>query len=310
MRLKLSWCAAALALVGQLGAQTPGGTAAAALPTEKALLWSIQRPDVKKTSYLYGTIHLISAKDFFLLPSTLKALQRAKKVVFEINLSNLNSNFGDLAGMLNQSFMANDTTLEDLLSPADYALVAAQFNSLGLPMNIVNRIKPMLLTAMDPGDLAEVELGTLNDELADMVSYELELLELAQRRRKPIGGLETIADQLGLFDSIPYRAQANMLVNNLKEKGDRGKNDELTQLGKIYREQDIQKMQEFIQDSEMKVYEQLLLTNRNRRWIPKMTELMAQGTTLFAVGAGHLGGEQGLIVLLRQQGYQVEPIYR
>ncbi|HJW29526.1 MAG TPA: TraB/GumN family protein, partial [Saprospiraceae bacterium] len=55
-------------------------------------------------------------------------------------------------------------------------------------------------------------------------------------------------------------------------------------------------------------YEDLLLNNRNRNWIPRIGEWMRKGTTLFAVGAGHLGGKNGVIRLLQKAGYKVTPV--
>jgi len=50
-----------------------------------------------------------------------------------------------------------------------------------------------------------------------------------------------------------------------------------------------------------------LVYGRNRNWVNKLQEIMPQQSLLVAVGAGHLLGEQGLITLLRNAGYTVEP---
>ena len=58
----------------------------------------------------------------------------------------------------------------------------------------------------------------------------------------------------------------------------------------------------------MAAYEDILLKNRNRNWIAPMSRLMREKPTLFAVGAGHLGGEVGVIALLRKAGFRVESL--
>ena len=67
-------------------------------------------------------------------------------------------------------------------------------------------------------------------------------------------------------------------------------------------------MEKMIGDSEygMGNYDDILLKNRNRNWIPIMGRMMREAPTLFAVGAGHLGGESGVVALLRKEGYKVE----
>jgi uncharacterized protein YbaP (TraB family) len=55
-------------------------------------------------------------------------------------------------------------------------------------------------------------------------------------------------------------------------------------------------------------YEDLLLINRNKNWIPVMEKAMSTQATFFAVGAGHLPGKDGIISLLRNAGYTVNPV--
>jgi uncharacterized protein YbaP (TraB family) len=82
---------------------------------------------------------------------------------------------------------------------------------------------------------------------------------------------------------------------------------QLDGLLKLYKDQDISAMQQSIGAEEgMVEYEYILLQKRNENWIPVMARMMAEKPTLFAVGAGHLGGPQGVVALLRKSGYRVE----
>ena len=113
---------------------------------------------------------------------------------------------------------------------------------------------------------------------------------------------------MSMFDSIPYDAQAKMLVESIKsnQSGD----DQFKEMVEMYKNQDIYRMQSMLKDEDEGIadYEDLLLAGRNRNWIPIMAEMMTQRPTFFAVGAGHLGGEAGVIALLRQKGYEVRPV--
>lgn len=266
---------------------------------ENSLLWSIDRPGVKSTSYLFGTIHLIPAKDFILTDATRAAFRECKSVAFEIDLEEMN----DLSAMLPllmKAFMRNGETLRNLLSEKDYQLVKGHFESMGLPMFMVDRVKPMFLSAM-------LGQGGASTNPEDVKSYEIELLQLAREADKPVEGLETAAYQMSMFDSIPYKAQAEMLVESLNmESGDDTALDALVEL---YKQQDLFGLQQMMEgEAGMGEFTALLLDRRNANWIPVMVQMMKREPVFFAVGAGHLAGEKGVIALLRQAGYEVKPI--
>jgi uncharacterized protein YbaP (TraB family) len=55
-------------------------------------------------------------------------------------------------------------------------------------------------------------------------------------------------------------------------------------------------------------FAEIMLDDRNEEWIDDMENLMKEEATFFAVGAGHLGGENGVISLLEKAGYKVEAV--
>jgi uncharacterized protein YbaP (TraB family) len=76
-----------------------------------------------------------------------------------------------------------------------------------------------------------------------------------------------------------------------------------------YLKQDLAGLWELMQkDSEPEELEKLVY-GRNRNWVSQMKDIMPQTPTMFVVGAGHLPGEQGLIKLLEQEGYKLEPVW-
>jgi uncharacterized protein YbaP (TraB family) len=78
----------------------------------------------------------------------------------------------------------------------------------------------------------------------------------------------------------------------------------------VYKGQDIDRLYELSvkERSSTAQYMDLLLYNRNANWVSQFPAIAKNASTLFAVGAGHLGGSKGVINLLRQRGYQVRPI--
>lgn len=281
--------------------QTDPVSSLAPTADENSLLWEISGKGLAQSSYLYGTIHMIEKKDFVLTPATQAAFDTTARVVFEINLEEMN-NLAMLFSLSQKIFMNGDSTLQNLLSPEDYELVRAHFKEQGIPIAFVERIKPMFLAAMGSGDLMSA-----SRQPGQVVSYEMEFMDMARRQGKQIDGLETIDFQLSLFDSIPYRAQAQMLLQSI-QAGDTA-DDNFQQLIERYKAQDLYGLQQLLaSDESVSSFEELLVARRNRNWIPIMERLMTKQSNFFAVGAGHLGGEQGVITLLRRQGYTVRAV--
>jgi len=275
------------------------------VPTEKSVFWKISGNGLKKPSYLYGTIHLIPKSDFNLPESVRTALSGTERVAFEIDMKEMTNMMTQL-GLLTKAFMAGGKKLSDLISAEDYAFVREKMKERGLPSGMFERIKPMFLSMMFSGEGGE---GAGAGDTGKMTSVEMELYNVARKRKIESAGLETAAYQMSIFDSIPYEVQAKMLVKTLRSDGaDASAENELEKMLQMYRDQDIQSMQNMVsdEDSGMGPYEDILLNRRNRNWIPVMGRMMQQKTTMFAVGAGHLGGKQGVIALLRTAGYRVE----
>lgn len=300
MRKLFLWLFPALVTAGCSSAQKAVYTADQLVPTDNALLWKISGNGLSKPSYLYGTIHLIPKADLKFSDPFMAALDKSKRVVFEIDMKEMTS-LGTQFSLITKSFMRDGKTLRDLLNADDYAFVQSKMAEKGMAMGMFERLKPMFLSMM----LANEEQSMQNSR---MTSVEMELYKMVRKRKLQSGGLETAAYQISVFDSIPYDAQARMLVETLRSgEGSSGDYEEMIRL---YQEENISQMQNMVveEGESMARFEELLLTRRNQNWIPVMGRMMKDTPTLFAVGAGHLGGPQGVIALLRKEGYRVEAV--
>jgi uncharacterized protein YbaP (TraB family) len=271
---------------------------------EKALLWEISGDSIN-TSYLFGTIHLIPEEDFFLPPGTDEAIAASSAMVFEIDLKEMMEDPMAQIGLFMKAFMNNGTTLRDLLDEDEYQMVKAHFDEIGLPLMIFERVKPMFLSVFASGDFSMNDMSMAS---GGSKSYEMEFLTIADEKSMDVGGLETMEFQISMFDSIPYDVQAQMLVESIaaEEEG----SDQMDALIAIYKDQDVEGLFSVLGDSEdaMMEYEDMLVSGRNKNWIPVMEEVMKKESAFFAVGAGHLGGKNGVIRLLRDAGYTLRPI--
>lgn len=299
MRSSLLWAFLGLLLLGFGSCKTTQKTYT---PLEKSLLWEISGPGIKQPSYLYGTIHMIPSDDYFLPKGTLSAIEASQNMVFEIDMKDM-SDVSALFGMMGKIFMKDGVTLKTLLTTEEYQLVENHFKDMGLPLFFLERIKPMFLSAFATGDMNP---NSLKD--GSIKSYEMEFYEISQDRNMTTGGLETIDFQVSVFDSIPYKEQAKMLVESLKTLDE--DNGELDKLVALYKAQDIDAMVNTMssESSELAPYEDILLNGRNKTWIPQIIQQAKLQTTFFAVGAGHLAGSNGVIHLLRKEGYKVKPV--
>ena len=264
------------------------------IPAENALLWSVTGKGLITPSYVYGTIHMICKEDF-LFSSTLKQkLNDSKSIYLELDMD-------DPSMMIKMATMAimKDHTLQDLMSETDYKTLS-QFvkDTLGMPMMLFNKMKPITLMSL---------IYTKVLPCSSTESYEMKMVEIAKASKKEIRGLETIEEQMGVFDKIPDSVEAQMIMEMIRTMPAQRK--QMTEMVEAYKKEDIQKLAAQMSESpEWKGFEDILLANRNRNWIPIMETAMKQGTQVFAVGAGHLPGKDGVINLLRAAGYTVTPV--
>jgi uncharacterized protein YbaP (TraB family) len=267
---------------------------------ENTLLWKISGNGLKKPSYLFGTIHMLCKDDALLSDSLKSVIKNVKEVYFEVDLDNM----FEMLGVMGKMKMRGDTTLQDLLSVADYEKVKDYFESKGsmLPFSMLETYKPMLAAST-------LQQGGLPCENTAMM--EQEIMQEAKKYNKPIRGLESMGYQAGVLDSIPYKLQAEQLVSYIDNALKGGEEDkELSEMMNAYKSQDLKKLEEMLMKSDPSIsnYTDVLLYNRNRNWVDKLKELLPEKSLLVAVGAGHLPGKEGCINLLREQGYKVTPV--
>jgi uncharacterized protein len=267
---------------------------------ENTLLWKISGNGLEKPSYLFGTIHMLCKEDAFLGVKLVEAIEQSDKVYLEVDMDNL----FEMLGVMTKMKMKNDTTLADLLTPDEYKKTKEYFqaNSSMLPFSVLETYKPLLASSL------LMESSMVCDE---SIAMEQLIMAEAKKNNKPLEGLETMAYQMSIFDSIPYKVQAQELYKSISSGDKESEGDkEFKEMMKAYKEQDLKKLGEMISKSDegMMQYEDMLLNNRNRNWIEKLKKIMPAKSVVIAVGAGHLPGDKGVITLLRKAGYTVTPV--
>ena len=267
----------------------------AQVPTENALLWEITKPGQAKPSYLFGTIHLICPADFSLSDSVKAAVSKTEQLALEMDMDDP----GMMVSMMGAMQMKAGESLKKLVSEEEYKRLDQFYgDSVGVPLAMFEKAKPFMM------------MGPLFNAVLDCQpeSYEMSLVALAANQKSEVIGIETLEEQLGVFDSIPYKDQMKMILSMIDSLPSARR--EFKELVAIYKDQDINKLYTTTLQSAygMEANDELLLFARNKKWISRMEKIMTEKPTFFAVGAAHLGGEKGVITLLRKEGYQVRPI--
>ena len=269
---------------------------------DKSLLWKVYGNGIKDTSFLYGTIHMIEKKDFVVSKILKSKLKKSEALVMEINL--------DLDDKSKQFVRENalypsGKSIKDFVNEEDYLFFQSYLkDSLkmnGLKIKICEMMRPFYAQSL-----------IMADQMKKTESYEKTFHKLAKKKEKL--GLETIQEQMTILASGEIQNQVNKFIKDMKS-GKLNAENEMVKLVQFYKNQDVQglynEMIASMQDEGGKmggVTKEDFLDNRNKRWIPKLVQLMNTKTIFIAVGAGHLAGENGLIQLLRNQGYIVSPI--
>jgi uncharacterized protein YbaP (TraB family) len=138
----------------------------------------------------------------------------------------------------------------------------------------------------------------------------MSLVELAGKQKSEVIGLETLEEQMAIFDTIPYKDQVKMLLTLIDSLPQARK--EFKDLIALYKSENISELYQMTLKSEfgMESNQDIMLFDRNKKWISRIQKLIADKPTIFAVGAAHLGGEKGVIALLRKEGYTLRPILK
>ncbi len=265
---------------------------------QNTLLWEISGNGLQQPSYLFGTMHVLCEEDLPKHDSLLPALASCKRLVIEMDESRV--------GVLKQLRfirMRGDSTLGDFLDEEELKEVARFFaDSLGLRLSLLMNMKPALLSSL-------VMLHALPCGQNERTGMEKELKIWADSLNLKLDELETFRYQAGLFDSIPYLVQARELLEGVRQYSEM--KQDFIRLVQLYSSQQLDSILETGKLEDMVAYdmEGLFITTRNQNWVEKMPGMMKNYPCFFAVGAAHLPGKNGVIALLRTQGYHVRPVF-
>ena len=263
--------------------------------SEQSLLWRISGKGLKKPSFLFGTIHLICPEDYLWTDKMKQSLTASEKVCFEMDLDDTK-----LMMSASDGFIATDgRRLKDYYSPEQYQLLKKFIkDSIGMDISVLQQMKPIALESI---------ISMKTTKCMNPVSYEETIMKTAKAAGKEILGLEDPSEQISALDSMPSDSVAKEVFEEIRDFAQN--KQAYSEMVTAYKHQQLKVLYEKIttvkgQGDDMHV----LLDDRNKKWISRIIEKMSKSSVFFAVGAGHLPGDKGVIHLLRAAGYTLEPI--
>jgi hypothetical protein len=269
-------------------------TANSQTSTAQSLLWEVSGNGLNQNSYLFGTIHMICPSDFLMDDRIKRAFEDADELIMELDMDDPEM----MQKMQERALNPGMKNIKSAFSEADAAALNEFLTAnYGAGLDQLGILKPFMLISM-------ITVKQLPCEQIE--SYELFFTNLAKTQNKNIEGLESVEYQMGLFDEIPEEI---LLKEISKMVTSDDAIEEFEQMVRTYTAEDIDQLYLLIAENELiGNFKELMLDNRNKNWIPLMEKNMKENQVFFAVGSGHLGGENGVINLLRNQGYQVKAI--
>jgi uncharacterized protein YbaP (TraB family) len=279
------------------------GLAAAAIASQAAeakatpALWSVS--DADTTIYLFGTIHLLPEKYDWQSPKLEKAVAGSQELVVETIVDEKNPM--QLVGLLMKLGISNDLPpIAQRVPPSKRAQLEAAIKKSGAPRAVFDRMETWAAAFMLLGNQFR-DLGLKGDEGVETV-----LRSDFSSQNKPIDQLETNAEQLGFFDTLPEKAQQDLLLGAIQPKG--AMQTDFKKMLVAWSKGDVTAIaRAFNHDLQASPdLRDALIRRRNANWAKWIEQRMDKpGSILVAVGAGHLAGRYSVIDLLQRGGYKV-----
>ena len=268
--------------------------------TPKHCLWEVENGTNKV--YLFGTIHF-SSSNFFPLPAVVEQeFARSESIMFEGDRDAESSPAGRSNTLAAAKYPPGDS-LTNHLSPAVYSNVQVYLIEASNKGSYLDFRKPFMV-AFSLLDYATRQLGLDMSQSVD--DY---LWDKAQRDKKRVIPLESLDQKLRIFSSLNDNEQEDMLLEMFREIAKT--NHIIEDVALAWTRGETEKVDKFLFEAlrQQPNFGKVLLTDRNKKWMPAIEAEMKRGRQIFvAVGLGHLLGKDSLVELLSKRGFKVRQL--
>jgi uncharacterized protein YbaP (TraB family) len=257
------------------------------------LLYRISGNGLNQDSYLFGTIHTMPKKDFEMPKKVTDAIKTCATIALEIDID---MNMSEKIEIAKMTMIPNGETLKNYMVDSSYVKLKSYcIDSLGWKDSKFEQyahLKPFFFSSL-----------VLQEKIGKQKSFEMEFDKLAKKYKKPLIGLETVMYQMETIDRISIKDQVQFM-------DDFSNMSEFDVLFELYEKEDINGLYQMISEETdmLPEFNHWFLDVRNANWIPVIDKQISKEATFIAVGAGHLGGTNGVLELLKKQGYTITGI--
>jgi len=265
---------------------------------ENVCIWKIESDS--NTVYLLGSIHFLNQADYPLDDRYDQCFEDAENVVFELNFDSTQTPAFQQYTLL-KAFCPQGGTFKKSVSDSTYALVKNKLLELGMPIEKLNAFQPWFIA------ITMLSLNLQKLGFDPTLGVDQHFFELAKEAQKNIIGLESPEFQLDLLATLGGENQEDFIVKSIDQFDEM--ESSIHDLVDAWDVGDLEKLDELLNKGfeEYPALKQSLLIDRNYNWLDDVIEYTKDNEDyLVIVGSGHLAGEEGLIKLLKAQGYSVE----
>ena len=276
------------------------------------LLYKISGNGLKAPSYIVGTYHLAPAAFADDIKGMNEAFAAVEQVYGEVDMSKAHSS--QLA-MMSAMMLPEGKYVSDMFSDEEMERINAYVRgAMGMDLNHpmlrdqLGRMRPSVL-AMQLGLLEFMKI-TPNFNPNDLIDNYFQME--AHKKGLVVGGFESVEFQMELlYGDSTDEEEREALLKLVDDK--EALLAEMKAMTEAYFSFDMKGIHALtirsVEIGDMSPEEfREMITDRNHNWVEVMPEIMADKPTLFVVGAGHLPGDDGVLELLKAQGYKVKAV--
>lgn len=259
-----------------------------------SLLWKISGNGLAKPSYLYGTMHLTDERLFELGDSLYNAIEQTEGFAIEVNPEELSSLMID---QINKK-LNDGRLLKDMIDDSRFK----QYR------NVLSKKFNKPADKITSQDILMEKNRWINESYKEgkmSTALDAYLYDIARRQGKWTGGIEDLSDQSGLLNELIDENDIEWIAS---EGGDKRSALYMEAMIQFYLNADLNSI-DSITNFKDSAYIEALITRRNIKMARRMDSLSSLRSMTFAVGAAHLPGKMGVIQLLRNKGFIVDPVF-
>jgi uncharacterized protein YbaP (TraB family) len=264
-------------------------------------MWLAEDDDSKV--YLFGSIHVLPEGVRWYTPAIASAFENAEELVIESKADDSSGETAISDYIDERALLPEGQTLDELLSPADYARLQELITVLELDEYQVSRMQPWLLRIVLTNEI--FERSGMQRTLGVDNLFEQTALSNDMR----ISALETPREAMMTLAEYPLEVQVRQLSESLGKTAGDSENDDFSGLLVSWATGDIDRNARLIAASMSPLTYRNVVVDRNRKWLPRLEGYLSKPQqTMVVVGNAHLVGKGNLIDMLKQRGHTVSRI--